>query len=128
MVLPRSMRLKGYKCFEHLYRVGSRFHSQSITIRVTKAKSNLLKHQPKSSQITGCKFAVAISSKVSKKAVKRNKLRRQLHDHLSLRFRINRPKANSWALISLKPQALYRDLSVLLEECDFLLRKSGLIS
>ncbi len=128
MVLPKSMRLKGYKCFEHLYRDGSRFHSQSITIRVIEAKSNLLKHQPKSSQTSGYKFAVAISSKVSKRAVHRNKIRRKIHDHLSLRFRLKRPKANSWVLISLKPQALCRDSSILLEECDFLLRKSGLIS
>ena len=45
MVLPKSMRIKGYKCFNYIYRHGNRYHDQSMLIRVVKADLTLQKYK-----------------------------------------------------------------------------------
>ena len=37
MVLPKHMRLKGHRCFDFIYKQGSRFYSPSMVLRVTSA-------------------------------------------------------------------------------------------
>lgn len=37
MVLPKHMRLKGHRCFDFIYKEGSRFYSSSMVLRVTDA-------------------------------------------------------------------------------------------
>ena len=41
MVLPKKMRLKGHRCFDFIYKKGSRFYSSSMVLRVTKANIKL---------------------------------------------------------------------------------------
>ena len=127
MVLPKSMRLKGYRCFYYLHKYGVRFHGPSMVLRVVEAKRNLLKNSYRDLKLESCRCAIAISSKVSKKAVIRNQIRRSLHDHLNQRLSKKTQFANSWALFSLKPNSSsIHQRSLLLEECDLLLRKAGL--
>ncbi len=128
MVLPASMRLKGHRSFELLHRSGIKFHSSCMVLRLVKAQPKLLKRQSEKLNSNTCRCAVAISSKVSKRAVIRNKLRRLLHDHLRLRLNKKSKHSNQWALISLKPNSLIKGEAPLLEECDKLLRDSGLLS
>jgi ribonuclease P protein component len=71
-----------------------------------------------------CRCAVVISSKVSKRAVIRNRLRRLLHDHLREHFERSFQHSSTWVLISLKPGAEVKDAPVL-EECDRLLQQAG---
>jgi ribonuclease P protein component len=73
-----------------------------------------------------CRCALVISSKVSKRAVKRNRLRRLLHTHLRQRFERRSDLAGRWLLISLRPEAAEAEPTQLLEECDSLLRSAGL--
>jgi len=68
---------------------------------------------------------VAVSTKVSKQAVRRNRLRRLLHDHL--RRCAPAASAPQWLLLSLRPGAAEADPNRLLEECTHLLRQAGLI-
>ena len=68
---------------------------------------------------------MVISSKVSKRAVVRNRLRRRLHDHLRSRFEHAPEHASIWLLVSLKPGAVAEEHD-LLEECDRLLEQAGL--
>jgi ribonuclease P protein component len=63
---------------------------------------------------------------VSKRAVKRNRLRRLLHDHLRRRLEAREDLAGRWLLISLRPEAAEAEPTQLLEECDSLLRNAGL--
>jgi ribonuclease P protein component len=39
MVLPKHMRLKGHRCFDFIYKQGSRFYSPSMVLRVTSANT-----------------------------------------------------------------------------------------
>ena len=127
MVLPSSMRLKGYRCFDHLYRNGIRYYAPSMLLRVVKAEPKLEKIKINQFKLKSCKCAIAISSKVNKKAVIRNRLRRLIHNHLTIRLIKSEEHANKWLLLSLKPQSSSREDKLLLKDCDRLLFKAGLI-
>ena len=126
MVLPKNMRLKGHRCFDFIYKKGSRFYSSSMVLRVTQANTKL-RTKGISSQIRpSIKCAISISNKVSKKSVTRNKLRRLFHQHLSRRLSNIYVEKEVWAFISLKPSCMENPTSTLLKECDKLLIKAGL--
>jgi len=132
MVLPAPMRLRGHRCFDHLHRKGRRHHGSQMVLRVVDARTKLLKpglaaaelHFPNSRR---CRCAVVISSKVSKRSVVRNRLRRQLHNHLRDRLERQPDLGQHWILLSLKPGAADAE-APLLEECDRLLKDAGLLT
>jgi len=126
MVLPKHMRLKGHRCFDFIYREGSRFYSSSMVLRVTNANTKPQVKGVTSNSTPSIKCAISISNKVSKKSVIRNKLRRLFHQHLSYRLSKIRPYNEVWAFISLKPSCMKNSNSNLLKECDKLLIKAGI--
>lgn len=127
MVLPKSMRIKGHKCFDHIHRKGRRYNGSLMTLKVVKAKAELLRVNTLERDLEVCKCAIAISSKVSKRSVKRNRLRRIFHEHLKLRLYNHKNPSKEWALISLKPNSSIEEIDPLLAECDKLLKKAGLL-
>ena len=133
MVLPASMRLRGHRCFNHLHQRGKRFHSTLMVLRIASARNDLLnrkavlKASSSAANSSRCRVAVVISSKVSKRAVVRNRLRRRLHTHLRRRFEAAPEHGSVWLLLSLKP-GVTPESHGLLEECDRLLEQAGLTS
>ena len=125
------MRLRGHRCFDHLHRRGRRFHSTLMVLRTAPARNELLNRNAalKTSSSTAdrarCRVAVVISSKVSKRAVVRNRLRRRLHAHLRSRFEQAPEHGAIWLLVSLKPGDA-PESHALQEECDRLLKQAGL--
>ena len=97
-----------------------------MVLRVAASDSNLLRRELRGIQERTCRCALVISNKVSKLSVKRNRLRRLLHDHLRRRFEQRNDLAGRWLLISLRPEAAEAEPTQLLEECDSLLRSAGL--
>ena len=98
-----------------------------MVLRIADAKPQYLRAEvaaaeSRAPQSQRCRCAVVISGKVSKRSVVRNRLRRQLHDHLQ-------PTTldRHWLLLSLKPGASEAG-APLLEECDRLLKDAGLLS
>ena len=128
MVLPKSMRLKGYKCFDYLYKEGVRYNGCAMLLRVVRSKPRLTKFKSSTSQESHLKCAISISNKYSKSAVKRNKIRRIFHDHLRKKLAESNFKNNHWALLSLKPNKSNKTSLELIQEFDKLLLKAGLIS
>ena len=126
MVLPKHMRLKGHRCFDFIYKEGSRYYGSSMVLRVAKANTKLLVKGIESEIRPSIKCAISISNKVSKKSVTRNKLRRLFHHHLSFRLSNISFDNETWAFISLKPSCLKNPESILLKECDKLLTKAGI--
>ena len=126
MVLPKHMRLKGHRCFDFIYKEGSRFYSSSMVLRVTDANKKPQVKGKQSKTRSSIKCAISISNKVSKKSVTRNKLRRLFHHHLSLRLSNMTFENEIWAFISLKPSSMKNSDSTLLKECDKLLTKAGI--
>ncbi|MBD2346425.1 ribonuclease P protein component [Anabaena subtropica] len=87
MALPKANRLKSRRDFQAVFREGLRRHSSNFTLRALKpsfAKSSSLdtatKTQPANDvqSIPSTLIGVSISTKVSKKAVVRNRLKRQI--------------------------------------------------
>ena len=126
MVLPKHMRLKGHKCFDYIYKKGSRFYSPSMVLRVTNANKKLQFNGINSDIGPSIKCAISISNKVSKKSVTRNKLRRLFHHHLKCKLSNIYIDKEVWAFISLKPSCMKHSNSTLLKECDKLLIKTGI--
>ncbi len=126
MVLPKHMRLKGHRCFDFIYKEGTKFYSSSMVLRVTKANTKLLGKGIKSHINSSIKCAISISNKVSKKSVTRNKLRRLFHHHLSSKLSSMETNNEIWAFISLKPSCMQHSNSNLIKECDKLFIKAGL--
>ena len=97
-----------------------------MVLRVASGDSNLLRRELRGIEEKTCRCALVISNKVSKRAVKRNRLRRLLHDHLRLHFERRNDLAGQWLLLSPRPEAAEAEPTQLLEECDSLLRSAGL--
>ncbi len=125
MVLPKEMRLKGYKCFDYIHKSSKRYNSPSMTLRVSRANQNLISPDRTHPCNQSCRCAISISNKVSKKAVIRNRLRRLVHSHLKIRLFKKSKHINKWALLSFKPRCLDKKPKLLLEECDKLLLEAG---
>ena len=126
MVLPKHMRIKGHKCFDYIYKEGSRFYGPSMVLRVTNANTKLQVKRKIAKIRPSVKCAISISNKVSKKSVTRNKLRRLFHHHLTCKLSKVKCDRDVWAFISLKPSCMQNSDSTLLKECDKLLTKAGI--
>ena len=126
MVLPKHMRLKGHRCFDFIYKEGSRFYSSSMVLRVANANTKLQDKGIDSKIRCSIKCAISISNKVSKRSVIRNKLRRLFHHHLSCRLSKIKCVNEVWAFFSLKPSCIKNSNSDLLKECDKLFIKAGI--
>ncbi len=125
MVLPKEMRIKGYKCFDYIHRYSKRYKSNSMILKLAKANNTLIKKDKSDNLDICCRCAISISSKVSKKAVVRNRLRRLMHDHLRSKLFKNKNFSNYWALISLNPKSINQNSKDLLKECDKLFLDAG---
>ncbi|MFN9645624.1 MAG: ribonuclease P protein component [Cyanobacteriota bacterium] len=124
MALPQKHRLRGAKVFDRLYRQGRRFHGQWLTLRVLPEIPSLLPVRDRPHASSPWRCTVVVSSKVSKRAVRRNQLRRLLQEQL-LRDP-PRPLRPSWLVFSLKPGSVEVEQAHLLGECRSLLRKADL--
>ena len=96
-----------------------------MVLRLLQAQAQLLPPSDRNHTPSPWRCAVVVSSKVSKRSVRRNRLRRLLHAHL-LRQVPSTPHPR-WLLLSLKPEAGVTAEPLLLEECTHLLRKAGLL-
>ena len=126
MVLQASMRLRGHRCFSRLHRSRCRHHGKWMVLRQIDSDRSLLRSELRNQSDTTCRCALVISNKVSKRAVRRNRLRRLLHSHLRKRLEQRSDLAGKWLLLSLRPDAAEAEPAQLLEECDSLLKIAGL--
>ena len=125
MALPQRHRLRGQSPFDRIYRAASRHNGTWMVLRRLEAQPRLLPRSDRHRAASPWRCAVVVSTKVSKRAVRRNRLRRLLQHHLLA----SSPGAATpqWLVISLKAGAAEAEESRLLEECTHLLRQAGLI-
>jgi len=98
-----------------------------MTFKVAKSNPEILLSHKFRNTSDNLRIAIAISKKVSKKAVNRNKIRRILQEWiLSNIKKINNHKPY-WLLVNLKFGDFCNDKNKLLEEFQNLMSKSGLI-
>ena len=124
MALPSQHRLRGHRVFDRLYRQGRRLHGELMVLRLLAADSSLLTPPLPSQAPSPWRCGFVVSSKVHKRAVRRNRLRRLLQADL-----LNQPlicPSPQWLLLSLKPGSADAEPDQLLGEWRQLLRKAGL--
>ena len=126
MALPKAMRLRGHRTFDYVHKNSVKYHGELMTFKIAWSNPNLLLSHKKIESLNNFKIAIAISKKVSKKAVARNKIRRILHDYLLKNFSPENNHKPYWLLVNLKPGYLFNDKIKLLEEFQHLISKSGL--
>ena len=127
MALPKNMRLKGHRTFNYIHKNSLKYHGKFMTFKVAKSNPEILLSHKVKNISNNLKVAFAISKKVSKKAVDRNKIRRILQEWLLINIqKINNHKPY-WLLVNLKFGDFCNDKSRLLEEFQNLMFKSRLI-
>ena len=127
MALPKDMRLKGHRTFNYIHKNSKKYHGKLMTFKVAKSNPEILISHNLRYSSNKLRVAIAISKKVSKKAVERNKLRRILQEWLIKNIqKINNHKPY-WLLVNLKFGDFCNDKNQLLEEFQKLMFKSRLI-
>ena len=127
MALPKDMRLKGHRTFNYIHRNSTTYYGKLMTFKVARSNPEILLSHKLTNTSNKFRVAIAISKKVSKKAVERNKLRRILQDWLLKNIqKINNHKPY-WLLVNLKIGDFCNDKNKLLEEFQNLMFKSRLI-
>ena len=127
MALPKDMRLKGHRTFNYIHKNSITYHGELLTFKVARSSPDILLSHKMKNNSNEFRVAIAISKKVSKKAVDRNKIRRILQEWLLKNIKkINNHKPY-WLLVNLKIGDFYNDKNKLLEEFQNLMFKSRLI-
>ena len=127
MALPKDMRLKGHRTFIHIHKNSKKYHGKLMTFKVVESKPDILLSHKIKNNSDKLRVAIAVSKKVSKKAVVRNKIRRILQEWLLANIqKINNHKPY-WLLVNLKFGDFHNDKIKLLEEFQILMSKSHLI-
>ncbi len=127
MALPKDMRLKGHRTFNYIHKNSIKYSGKLMTFKVARSNPDILSSHKVTNNSNKFRIAIAISKKVSKKAVDRNKIRRILQEWLLTNIKkINNHKPY-WLLVNLKFGDFYNDKNKLLEEFQNLMFKSRLI-
>lgn len=111
MGLAKAMRLKGWQTFQTVYQQGKRYRGSHLMLRVL-ARPHL----------TDCQFGIAVSKKVSKKAVLRNRLKRQIRS--LIRFFLPRLQPGWQVVIVVLPSAVTCKYEHFLRELEQLLNQA----
>ena len=127
MALPNDMRLKGHRTFNYIHKNSKKYHGDLMTFKLAESNPELLKSHNIKNTSDNLRVAIAISKKVSKKAVERNKIKRVLQNWILINIqKINNHKPY-WLLVNLKFGDFCNDKNKLLEEFQNLMFKSQLI-
>ncbi|MDJ0618941.1 MAG: ribonuclease P protein component [Calothrix sp. MO_192.B10] len=106
MALPKANRLKSRQDFQAVFREGFRRHGSYMTLRALRPSLSKIPSQDAAvSNNTHCptRIGISISTKVSKRAVVRNKLKRQISAAL---YKLLPDLSSGWRLVVIvKPTA-----------------------
>ena len=126
MALPKALRLKGHRTFDYIHKNSVKYYGKLMTIKIAKANRQILISHNQNCFLENLKIAIAISKKVSKKAVERNRIRRILQDGLLQNLSKDNNHKPYWILVNLKINNFSNDEKELLDEFHYLIFKSGL--
>ena len=127
MALPKAMRLKGHRTFDYIHKNSVKYYGKLMTFKIAKSNPKILLSHKNTNSLNNFKIAIAISKKISKKSVVRNKIRRILQDCFLKNLSLENNHKPYWLLVTLKMENFYNDKSKLLEEFQNLMFKSRLI-
>jgi len=109
-MLKKTFRINKNWEFQNIYRKGKSFSSQFFAINILPNKYGFFR------------FGVVVSKKVTRKAVDRNLLKRQVRDSLSRLKPVSEKKFD--CIVSVRPHALGKEFKVLDQELNDLFRRA----
>ena len=127
MALPKDMRLKGHRSFKYIHKNSIKYYGKFMTFKVARSNPDILLSNKQENSPNKFRIAIAISKKVSKKAVDRNKIRRTMQEWLLTNIQKIHNHKPYWLLVNLEMRDFYNDKDKLLEEFQYLMLKSRLI-
>ena len=127
MALPKYMRLKGHRTFAYIHKNSTKYYGKFMTFKVAKSNPDILLSHKQENSPNKFRIAIAISKKVSKKAVDRNKIRRTMQEWLLTNIQKINSHKPYWLLVNLRFGDFCNDKNKLLEEFQNLMFKSRLI-
>ena len=127
MALPKQMRLKGHRTFDYIHKNSVNYYGKLMTFKVARSNPGILLSHKIPQISDNFRVAIAISKKVAKKAVERNKIRRIFQEWLLRNIKTNNNHKPYWLIVNLKGGKSYNDENKLIEEFQKLMFKSGLI-
>ncbi|MEG3438067.1 ribonuclease P protein component [Pannus brasiliensis CCIBt3594] len=117
MGLPRVHRLRHRRDFQAVYEGGKRYHGSDLTV--------IARQDPPIDPPLPSRFGLSVSVKVSKKAVVRNRLKRQLR--AVIRELLPEITAGWRAIVVVRPSAVGCNSEHFLRELEQLLVKANII-
>ena len=127
MALPKYMRLKGHRTFAYIHKNSIKYYGKFMTFKVARSNPDILLSHKQENSPNKFRIAIAISKKVSKKAVDRNKIRRTMQEWLLTNIQKINSHKPYWLLVNLRFGDFCNDKNKLLEEFQNLMFKSRLI-
>jgi ribonuclease P protein component len=117
VALPKPYRLPHARAFSTVYQQGRRASSKHLTLRVLQKVD--------SAAAGGSQFGFVVSQKVSKRAVVRNRLKRQVK--AAVQALLPRLKSGFWVVVILRPGSIECDYEQFLRELEQLLTELEVI-
>tara|TARA_B100000614_G_scaffold196073_1_gene177371 strand:+ start:93 stop:479 length:387 start_codon:yes stop_codon:yes gene_type:complete len=127
MALSKNMRLKGHRSFKYIHKNAKKYYGRLMDLKVVKSNPDILISHKNFSNLSNFRLAIAISKKVSKKSVVRNRIRRILHESFLKNFKEENNHIPYWVLVNLRGENFINAESELLKEFQFLISKTGLL-
>ncbi len=121
-MLPKHNRLRRSRQFSQVYRQGKKAVSAHLIMRVWSLPAA---HSEKGPGLDGPCIGIVISQKVHKRAVVRNRLKRQVR--AALRTLLPHINLSIWIVINLKPEATQCEYGEFLRELEQLFTKLEVI-
>ena len=129
-MLPQPHRLKQTRDFSKVYRHGKKAVSNHLVLRVLPDPAVA---QPQAEHfcfggaelLPPTRFGITVSQKVSKRAVVRNRLKRQVR--AAIKHFLPLLKPGFWVVINLRPEAVECEYGEILRELEELLTKLEVI-
>ena len=126
MALPKAMRLKGHRTFDYIHKNSIKYYGRLMTLKIATPNKKILISHKNIDSSEKLKIAIAISKKVSKKAVERNRIRRILQNSLLENVSKDKNHKPYWLLVNLKSGDFCNDEKKLLNDFQKLISKTGL--
>ena len=121
------MRLKGHRTFKYIHKNSKKYYGKLMDIKIAKSSPQILLSHKNFNFTNNFKLAITVSKKVSKKSVKRNKIRRLLQENFLKNFREEYNHIPYWVLVNLKGGNFNNYETELLNEFQTLFFKTGLL-
>lgn len=122
-MIPRQYRLKHMKDFDILFKEGHFVNGDLVTLKIWKL--DLDKYPKRNYSSDDLKIGFVVGKKVSKSAVKRNRIKRQMREVARLMLKEDKLKSSFTLALIAKPLILGKKYEEIRSDIENVLKKSG---